>query len=82
MQCIASNVFCPEESSQASQMHLVRSHDNSPDLFADNDGGYDVFWVGFTADDADMGTSLDWFFENGTEVFWRNFMFPAQNIFF
>ena len=46
----------------------------TPTLFADNDGGYDLFWVGFTADNADMGTTLDWFFENGTEVFskWEN----------
>ena len=46
----------------------------TPTLFADNDGRYDLFWVGFTADNADMGTSLDWFFKNGTEVFskWEN----------
>ena len=30
--------FYSVESSQASQMHLVRSHDKAPDLFVDNDG--------------------------------------------
>ena len=34
-------IFCPVESNQAAQMHLVRSHDKTPDLFADNDGSSD-----------------------------------------
>ena len=46
MQCIAS-VICSVESSQASQMHLIDSHDKNPDLFADNDGSADE-----TGDDA------------------------------
>ena len=42
MQCsaplVSANIFCSVESNQASQMHLIASHDKTPDLFAENDG--------------------------------------------
>jgi hypothetical protein len=41
----------------------------TPTLFADNDGGYDLFWAGFTSNNSDMGASLDWFNVNATKVF-------------
>ena len=46
----------------------------TPTLYAANDGSYDLFWVGFTSNNADMGSSLDWFNQNGTRVFskWQN----------
>ena len=46
----------------------------TPTLYADNDGEYDLYWVGFTSNNSDMGSSLDWFFDNGTAVFahWQN----------
>ena len=52
----------------------------TPTLYADNDGGYDLFWAGFTTNNADMGTTLDWFYENGTKVFdkWQNLVSCAS----
>ena len=46
----------------------------SPTLYADNDGGYDLFWAGFTSNNTEMGASLDWFNKNATKVFskWQN----------
>ena len=46
----------------------------TPTLYADNDGGYDLIWSGFTSNNTDMGASLDWFNKNATKVFskWQN----------
>ena len=46
----------------------------TPTLFAASDGGYDLAWAGFTYNNTDLGTTLDWFYENGTKVFskWQN----------
>ena len=46
----------------------------TPTLFSSTDGGYDLAWAGFTFNNVDMGTTLDWFYENGTKVFskWEN----------
>ena len=46
----------------------------TPTLFSSTDGGYDLAWAGFTFNNVDMGTTLDWFYENGTKVFskWQN----------
>ena len=45
-----------------------------PQLYASDDGGYEVFWVGFTSDNNAMGQVTDWFSDNGTKVFakWQN----------
>tara|TARA_B100000508_G_C11444184_1_gene270460 strand:- start:574 stop:1323 length:750 start_codon:yes stop_codon:yes gene_type:complete len=52
----------------------------TPTLYADNDGGYDLFWAGFAFNNTDMGSTLDWFFENGTKVFskWENLVSCAS----
>ena len=46
----------------------------TPTLFASTDGGYDLFWAGFTLNNSDMGASLDWFNNNASKVFakWQN----------
>ena len=52
----------------------------TPALFAASDGGYDLFWAGFTSNNSDMGASLDWFNENASKVFakWQNLVSCAS----
>jgi len=52
----------------------------TPTLFASSDGGYDLFWAGFTSNNSDMGASLDWFNDNATKVFakWQNLVSCAS----
>ena len=46
----------------------------TPQLYASTDGGYDLFWVGFTPDNNAMGEVTDWFSANASKVFtkWQN----------
>ena len=52
----------------------------TPTLYSANDGDYDLFWVGFTDNNSDMGASLDWFNNNATKVFakWQNLVSCAS----
>lgn len=52
----------------------------TPTLFANNDGGYDLFWAGFTTNNTNMGASLDWFNANASKVFakWQNLVSCAS----
>ena len=46
----------------------------TPQLYASDDGGYELFWVGFTTDNNAMGQVTDWFSDNASQVFakWQN----------